>query len=148
MTQAQYVLNLKQSLETLREGTAWLKRSYEKCRRIGVKSAYTAEEFDIYETLSGRFARVSDILIQKVFRSIDKVEFEEKGTMIDVINRAHKRGLISSVEEIRVMRELRNSIAHEYMTKGLPELFEETLRYTPALFKIIDEVNNYSSRYT
>jgi len=39
------------------------------CRGIGIKENYTGDEFDAFETLTARFARSSDMLIQKIFRS-------------------------------------------------------------------------------
>jgi hypothetical protein len=59
-----------------------------------VKANYSDDEFDDMETLASRFARVSDIIFQKLFRNIDQVELEDKGSFIDAVNRAHKRELI------------------------------------------------------
>ena len=92
----------------------WLKRSYAVCSIVGIKDSYTEEEFDKFEAMFARFARVSDIIMQKAFRSIDAVEFESKGTFIDVLNRAHKRGLFASIEKLREIRELSNTLVHEY----------------------------------
>ena len=92
MKQKDLILNLFDTINILDNAVHWLKRSYTICSGIGVKESYTEEESDDLETLTSRFARVSDILIQKAFRSIDAVEFENKGTLIDVVNRAHKRG--------------------------------------------------------
>lgn len=125
----------------------WLKRSYTICAEIGIKESYTEEGFDDFETLSGRFARVGDIIMQKVFRSIDAVELESKGTFIDILNRAHKRGLFESIEEIREIRELRNTIAHEYIQEGLADTFADVLRFTPDLFDITAQLKNYCKKY-
>ncbi|MBU0559155.1 MAG: hypothetical protein KKG93_06175, partial [Bacteroidetes bacterium] len=67
------------------------------------------------ETLASRFARVSDIVFQILFRSIDQVELENKGTLLDAVNRAHQRGLIESIDKMREIRDLRNQIVHEYV---------------------------------
>jgi hypothetical protein len=147
MTQKDYIEKLFEDLEELDEALHWLKRSYQICRAIGIKPKYKEDEFDAFEILTGRFARLSDMLIQKVFRSIDKIEFENEGTLLDVLNRSHKRGLISSIDEIREIRELRNDISHEYTPRELKELFEDTLRHTTVLFEIIDRVAKYIEKY-
>ncbi|MFC1596113.1 hypothetical protein ACFL4D_02365 [Candidatus Margulisiibacteriota bacterium] len=143
MTEKDYIKILSENLILLEEAVTWLKRSSDICGRIGAKEEYSENEYDAFEALTSRFARVSDIVIQKVFRSIDKVELEDRGTLIDVINRAHKRELFDSVDKIREIRELRNEIAHEYSSSGLQHTFESVLCFTKDLLEIIDRVKNY-----
>ena len=147
MKQRDFVLNLFDTISQLDRAVHWLRRSYTICSRIAVKETYTEEEYDGIETLTSRFARVSDILIQKVFQSIDAVEFENKGTLIDVINRAHKRGFFESIEKLREIRELRNSIAHEYIQEDLADMFTDVLKFTPELFDIATRIKQYCKRY-
>ena len=147
MKQEDVLLNLFDTINLLDNAVHWLKRSYTICSGIGIKENYTEEEYDDLETLTSRFARVSDIIIQKVFRSIDAVEFENKGTLIDVVNRAHKRGFFESIEKLREIRELRNSIAHEYIQEGLADTFIDVLRFTPELFDIATQIKNYCKKY-
>ena len=148
MSQTNYLLFLQQVLKQLQEATRWLERSLAQCSSIGIKDKYTAEEYDYFEALIGRFARVSDILIQKVYRSIDAVEFENDGTLIDVIHRAEKRNLVANIDEIRTIKDLRNSIAHEYVDAMLLEIFQDTLKFTPALLDLVHRAETYCQRYT
>lgn len=138
---------LNQNIAALKKQLEWLQYSFEKGKAIGIKEEYNAEEFDILETLSSRFARSIDFLIRKVFRSIDDVEFESQGTLIDVVNNAHKRGLFNSEEDIRILKNIRNDIAHEYVDEGLKTLFEDILEYTPKLISIMNNTLIYSSKY-
>ena len=147
MKQKDLILNLFDTITILDNAVHWLKRSYTICSGIGVKDSYTEEEYDDLETLTSRFARVSDIVIQKAFRSIDAVEFENKGTLIDVVNRACKRSLFESIEKLREIRELRNTIAHEYVQEGLAETFADVLKFTPDLFDITVQIKNYCKKY-
>lgn len=147
MKQKDVVLNLFDTINQLDSAVHWLKRSYTICFGIGVKENYTEEEYDALETLTSRFARVSDIIIQKVFRCIDAVEFENQGTLIDVVNRAHKRGFFESIEKLREIRELRNSIAHEYVQEDLTDTFVDALRFTPELFDIAIQIKTYCKKY-
>ena len=147
MTNDDYILNLFRDLDILNQSLYWLRRSYMICTRIGVKPAYADDEFDAIETLTSRYARTSDIIIQKIFRSIDKVEFEESGTMIDVINRAHKRGLFDSIDQIRTIKDLRNKIADEYAKEDIESIFAQVIKFTPEIFGIAAKTVAYCSRY-
>lgn len=147
MTQNDYINNLIETLKLLDDSLYWLKRSYNICLKIGILEDYNDEEFDHYETLTSRFARVSDIITQKVFRSIDAVEFEEGGTLLDVLNRAHKRNLFESIDDIRFIRDLRNHIIHEYDKINLKTLFQDILKHTPNLFEIIEKTKKYCNKY-
>ncbi len=148
MTQSEFITLLVDSLSKLDEGEKWLHRSYGQCSVITDLENLTDEEFDAFETLTSRFARVSDMLLRKAFRSLDRLELEEGGTLIDVLNRAEKRGVIESADSFREIREFRNEIAHEYTVDGLSQLFSGVLRYTPELFKISENLRTYCERYT
>lgn len=147
MIQEEYLALLKESLLKLDDAGKWLRRSYLKCEHINVKADLADDEFDIFETLTSRFARVSDMVLQKLFRIIDRLEFEEGGTLIDVLNRAEKRNLIESLDSFREIRELRNEIAHEYALDELSSLFFSVFQYTPVLFTIIKNIKDYCRKY-
>jgi hypothetical protein len=147
MTTQESVQILKENILILQDALYWLRRSYNICSKTGIKLEYSEEEFDKMETLSGRFARVSDILLQKIFRSIDQVELEDRGTLLDSINRAHKREIIGSVDEIREIRDLRNQIVYEYIKDDLVEIFKDILEFSPRLIIICNNAIAYCSRY-
>ena len=143
MNNRDYQQLLRESLETLSESLRWLKRSCSICVEIGIKEEYLEEEFDAFETFTSRFARTVDIILQKVLRSIDRVELEDQGTLLDVLNRAHKRGLIDSVDEIRLIRELRNDIVHEYTSGNLADLFADVMSNVPKLLDVAERIDRY-----
>ena len=124
----------------------WLQYSLNECQEIGIKSSYTVEEFGKFETLCSRYSRSIDFLIRKLFRSIDAYEFENQGTLIDIVNNAHKRGLFESVDELRLMKDVRNSIVHEYIEDDLREIFEEVIRYSKKLITIGNNTLQYIER--
>lgn len=137
---------LRQNIEYLQKQLKWLTRSYELCKSIGVKDIYSEDEFDKFETLSGRFARTIDFLIRKVFRSIDDLEFEPQGTLIDTVNNAMKRNLIPDNDLINNMRDLRNEIAHEYLEEDLASTFKDLLELTPFLITIVNNTIQYAKK--
>lgn len=87
--------------------------------------------FESFEALTGRFARLSDMLIQKVFRTIDMIELDSSGTVRDRIHRAEKKQLID-------IRLLKNEISHEYRSDTIHMIFEKVLHLTPLLLKNVD----------
>ena len=108
----------------------WIRISYEECLKIGIKKNYSIEEFGMFEILCSRYSRGIDFLIRKIFRTLNEYEFENQGTLIDVVNHAHKRGLFENIQTLRLMKDVRNTIVHEYIEEALTEVFQEVLEYT------------------
>ena len=59
------------------------------------------------------------------------------------MNNAHKRGLFEDVEELRIMKDVRNTIVHEYIEEELVDVFEEVLQYTKKLIEIMNNTLSY-----
>lgn len=127
----------------LQKQLAWLEISLNECELIGIKDKYSIEEFGKFETLCSRYSRGIDFLIRKIFRSLDEYEFENQGTLVDVVNNAHKRGLFDDINEIRIMKDVRNTIAHEYIEDELVDVFEEVLNYSIRLKQIVNTTLKY-----
>lgn len=137
---------LKQDYLLLKKQLSWLQLSADECRRIRIKETYTIEEFGKFEILCSRYSRGIDFLIRKIFRTIDEFEFENQGTLVDVVNNAHKRGLFEDIEELRIMKDVRNTIVHEYIEDDLAEVFDEVLIYAQKLIGIIQNTLDYIQR--
>ena len=97
MTERDYGLLLLQTLQRLERAATWLKRSAAICEDIDLTGDIGLEEHDALEALASRFARASDMLVQRAFRGIDRAELEDPGSVLDVLAKAEKRGLIESV---------------------------------------------------
>jgi uncharacterized protein YutE (UPF0331/DUF86 family) len=138
-----YLELLRESLTLLNASAEWVKHSYEQCASIGAKKTYTSEEFDKFENITSRFARTTDMLINKTLRCLDRFELIDGGTVIDIINRAEKRGLVTSSDTLRALKDLRNSIAHEYQTENIVRFFGSVLWSTPFLLEVIANINTY-----
>jgi uncharacterized protein YutE (UPF0331/DUF86 family) len=139
---------LRVNLKNLAASLNWLHRSFDLCVKIGIKSEYREDEFDQFENLTSRYARTTDLLINKILRSIDAVELLDSGSVIDAANRAEKRGIIDSVSELRDLKDLRNEVAHEYETEDLSKLFVLVLDAVPRLFTLADRTVSYCRKYT
>jgi len=134
---------LRLDTELLRKQQRWLQISYDECQAIGIRHDYSVDQFGRFETLCSRYSRSIDFLIRRMFRTIDAYEFENQGTLIDVVNHAHKRGLVPDIEQLRLMKDLRNTIVHEYVEEALHQLFSELLDYTPALLAMMAQTQRY-----
>jgi hypothetical protein len=137
---------LRSDRQLLEKQRFWLDYSIRECREIGIRPHYDPEQFGKFETLCARYARGIDFLVRKLYRTIDLFEFENQGTLIDVVNRAHKRGLVDSVETLRLMKDLRNDIVHEYIEESLPALFGDVLENAQELLALFDRATDYIER--
>jgi len=88
--------------------------------------------------------------MKKIFRYIDEIELELNNSVIDRINSAEKRGLISSAEIWMNIRNIRNQIAHEYSNLQLNEIYSNVMKYCEEIFSthknIIDYFNNIKNK--
>ena len=139
--------NLLENRVLLEKQLFWLNHSFDEVQKVGLKSEYEVSEFDSYENLCSRFSRMIDFLVRKIFRSIDEVEFENQGTLIDTVNHAHKRGLFETIDSVRQIKDLRNEIAHEYIDDALQDLFEDIIRLTPYLIEMAETTLKYTQQY-
>ena len=121
--------------------------SYKKCKVLLKKKDYDYEELESIEVFAARFSRLSDLLIQRIFKTIEKVDQDTPGSIRDRINRAEKKGLIRSSEDFQIIRTARNSIAHEYSKEGVKSLFDIALKYTEALTDAVKRVEKFSLKY-
>ncbi len=76
-----------------------------------------------------RFGRLQDHLGDKLIPELIKQMLEKPTSAIDNLNRMEKLGLISSVDDWIVARNLRNKLVHEYVVDAL----EFALSITKAL---------------
>lgn len=134
---------LKNDLSILDRALDTFNYSYENCKKIGIKEEYTYEELDKFESLTSRFARISDILTQKVLKTIFLLLREDVKTFIDRINKAEKLEMIDSSEQLKTIRDLRNEIAHEYCVEDISEIFKNVLKYGDTLLGMIVSIKKY-----
>ena len=145
MTKDSVVL-LKENLDSLNLSLNRLMYSFVSCNKTGLSDNYSDDEFVVFEAMTSRYARTTDMLINKVLQSLDAVEYIDAGTVIDAANNTEKRGIADS-NDLRKLKDLRNSIAHEYVTENIVRFFGKVLEFTPILKQIIEKLNDYCSQY-
>ena len=65
--------------------------SHERCKDFINNEEYTEQQLIELEALTARFARTSDLLIQKLFKTIDQLDASTPGTVRDRILMAKKK---------------------------------------------------------
>ena len=138
---------LKAELDLMDQASAYLAYSYQRCEAIIGQDSYSPEQLERLESLSSRFARLSDIIIQKIFRLLDKIDLEDTGTVRDRIYRAEKKALIDNADIFIDIRELRNSISHQYDQNAMQAIFIAVMDYSPVLFATIKNIHHYQQQY-
>ena len=139
--------NLSFELENLAMAKDALQYSFQKCQKIKLHEGLSNEELEGFEAFTSRFARLSDIIIQKIFRLLDFIDLEDTGTVRDRINRAEKKGVILSANSFLEIRILRNEIAYEYRAETTYAIFEKVLVYSPTLLESVDTIKDYAQKY-
>jgi hypothetical protein len=141
-TQAAYLV---ESLAELDRALSHLKYSANACANLlSHEPAPTEDALAQIEAFTSRFARVVDLMSKRVLRAMDQFEMYEPGTLLDVANRAEKRGVIESVDWLRELKDTRNRISHDYAGDRLPEILVYCREELPWLLTTCKCIKEYS----
>jgi hypothetical protein len=124
---------LRRELESLARAAASLQKSMAKCSQLTPSQRQSFEEEESFDALTSKFARCSDILTQRILKTVVFILREEAPTFVDRMNLCEKLGAIPSAKSLIEIRDLRNTIAHEYAVDDLLELYADTLKLCPQL---------------
>lgn len=123
-----------------------MRHSIARCEQFSAKAHYSLDELDQLEALSSRFARTADLLSQKLLKTLLLLLREEAVSFLDRARLAEKLGIIPSAEELVAIRDLRNTIAHEYAVENLTEVFRDTLDLSRTLLRLVDSALAFAQR--
>jgi hypothetical protein len=85
--------------------------------------AYTAKEREPFDALSDRYLRAFEFAL-KFFRTYERLrEAAPSDTFRDLLLRMEKLGIISDLQTWIVLRDVRNRIAHEYLSGELAKIY-------------------------
>jgi hypothetical protein len=124
---------LQGDMQGLIRAAASLEKSLTKCADLAPSPRQSFEEEEGFDALTSRFARAADILTQKVLKTVVLILREDAPTFIDRMNLCEKIGAIPSAAALIEVRDLRNTIAHEYATDDLVEIYADTVKLAPIL---------------
>jgi hypothetical protein len=136
--------NALEQIQTARNAREALCYSYEIKPDLAQAALFSQADWEHWDAFTVRFARLADILTQKVFRALDKSEFwENQSSFIDRLFRAEKRQLITDVTVWKKIRELRNQLVHEYANENLVPLLQQVEQLTPELIACTNRLDSY-----
>ncbi|MFI5343921.1 MAG: hypothetical protein ACHQUC_06845 [Chlamydiales bacterium] len=103
------------------------------------------DELDKLDAFRVRFCDLQDSLGSKTFRTLLKLEEENIGTQLDIINKIEKRRIISSFEGWKNMREIRNLFSHDYPENDeqLAEAINIAYKNSAGLISVLNNVKLY-----
>lgn len=104
----------------------------------------TPAQLESADAFTSRFARLVDILCNRVLRALDIYEMQEIGTLLDVALRAEKRGVISSADWLRQLKDVRNRIAHDYAGENAEVILAFCREQSHALLQACDASRRYA----
>ena len=144
MTRTDDVIIFKENLMALRQSMSWLEHSIALCSSIKDFSSLSQSDYDNLELVTARYARYTDLLFNKIFRGIYLIEMGSNPSMLDSLFYLSKKGIVTSVNDIRFLKELRNDIVHEYLLENLNELYENVYKYSPVVLATALATLSYS----
>ncbi len=138
---------LEENFKQANEAANRLNISFERCKDFINNADFTEEQLIELEALTARFARVSDLLIQKIFKTIDQLDASAPGTIRDRILQAEKKGLIQDADTLLEIRNVRNTIAHEYESMDIKEMFLFVFRHAQVLISVLSNAKQYAQKF-
>lgn len=121
-----------------------MKQSLQRCEKIGIKSSYSFEEMKVFDSLSSKLSRNSNILFQKIFKSIIILSRERTPTsFIDKINLLAKMNVIQNPEMAIAVRDYRNQIVHEYFIDQIINLYPQHIYYTHQFILLHEDTQHF-----
>lgn len=141
--QQKFIQEMHNNLNLLQKSLDSLEFSYQKCEQCIDKENYSLEELESLEALTARFARASDIFISKVVKTLLILLQEMPKTVIDTAHFLEKLGIVTEAEQLLLIRELRNTIAHDYIVENPKELFKQVMKMVAHLKLIIRCTQEY-----
>lgn len=138
---------LRANREVLDQAVPSFSKSLEKCRSLNLTGPRSFEVEESLDALTSKFSRVSDIFTQKVLKSLVLLTREDAPTFVDRMNLCEKLGVISSAADLIEIRDLRNQIAHEYLSDNLTEIYGDCLTLSEKLLTEIQVAHLVIERY-
>ena len=141
---------LSEILRQLEKSAATLEFSFKKCININITNDLTEEDKDGFESLTAKFARLSDLIIKKAFRLLEVLDLEDKTeTVRDLISNAEKKGLIEDEIMFLELRKFRNKIVHEYVLQedDILDIYKFVIEKTQLLIDTVKNIRTYSGNY-
>ena len=146
MNKMTYKERLQRDYLLLQKQLFWLELSYKEAKKIKLQDSYELEQHTVFETLSTRYIKSIDFLLQNSFVSLDNYEFKIQYSQIELMNNAQNRKIFDSVDSFRDLYTLRINLLNEYNIDKLSNYFEELYFNSKLLIKTINNTLDYINK--
>jgi hypothetical protein len=136
------------SQHLLRLTAAWDEATSFESLQEGVVADLSDEQVRTLDQLVFRFGKLQDAIGTRLLPATLQLvqEWRDNEPFLDKLNRAEKLGILPSVEQWQLLRELRNQTAHEYPDQ--PELVRANLRRLIASVPVLEDVYKKMAAWT
>ena len=131
---------LQEELVLLHKAVHNLNYSFERQKAIIIDESLSDNDYEILDSLSARFLRVYEVLINQVLRTVLQLLGEEQQTLMDKLNKAESLSIIESADKINTIRILRNKIANEYIDEDWIPIYKSIIGSIPTLLSAVDGI--------
>ncbi len=109
--------------------------------QTGLMGELTEDQIKTLDQLLFRFGKLQDAIGTRLLPATLQLveEWRDNEPFLDKLNRAEKLGILSSVEQWQLLRELRNQTAHEYPNQ--PEMVKANLARLLAQVPVLEEIH-------
>ena len=106
------------------------------------------EDLDRLDAFRVRLCDLQDSMGSKIFRSLIALEEEQIGSQLDIINKMVKKGVLSSFELWKTLRDIRNSFSHDYPDDDNTRAESLTIAYqhTNSLLDVLNSIGHYAHK--
>ncbi|MBI2603597.1 MAG: nucleotidyltransferase substrate binding protein [Deltaproteobacteria bacterium] len=125
-------------IDYLKKALEYFEYSFEKVKTLPkhVKDL-DHESLETWKSFAARFARASDLFLGKYLRGkILESDPGFRGSFRDMLNQGAKLGFIEDETTWLKIRELRNTVAHEYNNQAFDDYISFLLKYAPHIISI------------
>jgi hypothetical protein len=137
------IVKLRSDLELLRRDAADLDICAKECGRIGIKTGYTPEELKSFETFITKIARVSDIFVQNIIKTVVSMTHKDGSASAEGVGIAEELGMITSADELVQMTDLRTAVSRGQISGNQSTLYEKALKFAPKLRCEIETMEHF-----
>ncbi|WP_303908715.1 hypothetical protein [Thiohalomonas denitrificans] len=148
---------LRQNLDAAERMARNLERSREQAGRdLPVTpqdvSRLTDEQIDRLDLFLARFGKLHDFIVSKLSRSVALASLEDTSgdvSVLDMLRRMEKFGIVESADDWQQLRLLRNSFAHEYLTDdtAIAENINGAFELAPVLTETLKRAERYFAEH-
>ena len=121
--------------------SAWQEAVTFEPLQTGLMGELTEDQIKTLDQLLFRFGKLQDAIGTRLLPATLQLveEWRDNEPFLDKLNRAEKLGILSSVEQWQLLRELRNQTAHEYPNQ--PEMVKANLARLLAQVPVLEEIH-------